>query len=562
MVILAALLMLVGHASAPRADFTELDRFGSWYNRGLAWGDYDRDGDLDLAVATGSGVSSRLYRNDGADVFTELVPFPPHPGAAGARGIAWGDYDNDGDLDLAELLANSYANHIYRNDGGDNFTTLSCIGEEVSQTACWGDYDNDGDLDLAVSNWYSQQNKLFRNEGQDTFTELDEFGADNTCGIAWGDYDNDGDLDLAVANGQGEQNRLYRNEGDGNFTGLNRFGAGEIHGIGWGDYDNDGDLDIVVAPDNMGQCRIYRNDGADEFAEFVIGSPGYHSSVAWGDYDHDGDLDLVVTRYYGDDQNKLFRNDGNDTFTELDEFGQRRSSGIAWGDYDNDGDIDLALLNDREQGNKLFRNEQNTDDYILVELEGRGVEGFTNKDGIGAKVYVYDAGTRALRGFREMASGGGNHSMPMALQAHFGVPTAGIYDVEVVWPVSGVVQRVRNVVPPSRLSILEGDGASQDDSGERLSLCFLAQNSPNPFWNGMVTEIGFSLVQSGETNLSVYDISGRKVRTLIDGHVEAGVHFTEWRGRDDRGQTLPSGIYLYRLESAEARWGRKLELLR
>lgn len=544
--ILAVAAMSIAQMSPATAGFTELDRFGAWYNRGLAWGDYDDDGDLDLAVGTGSGMGSKLYRNEGADQFTELSPFPPHPGAGGARGVVWADYDNDGDLDLAEAMANNLQNKLYRNEGGDNFTTLDRFGAGVSSTFAWGDYDNDGDLDLAVANWYGQQNKLYRNDGADNFTELNMFGAGDACALTWGDYNNDGYLDIAVTNDH-VQNKLYKNEGDGTFSELDRFGLGASHGIVWGDYDNDGDLDIALTNDDMERCKIYRNDGNDDFTEITIGPAGYGSGLTWGDYDNDGDLDLAVARYYGNQQNKLYRNDGGDNFVELNEFGQGRSMGVAWGDYDNDGDIDLALLNDQQQGNKLYRNEQNDNEYIKVNLVGRGTAGFSNRDGVGAKVRVYDAGCRTLQGFREISAGGGYYSMPVSLGAHFGLSSSAVYDVEVTWPVSGLVDLVPDVVAPCTLTIMEGATCAVEENARKASVyrTILAQNRPNPA-RGKTT-ITYQISKKTEVSLKVYDVTGGLVGELLNESQDAGQHAITWNCRDLGCHMVAPGLYFYRL---------------
>jgi Leucine-rich repeat (LRR) protein len=140
-------------------------------------------------------------------------------------------------------------------------------GSESSGSS-WGDYDNDGDLDLFVANASSQDNFLYANNGNGTFTELTTgpvvTDGGNSAGSSWGDYDSDGDLDLFVANTQNQDNFLYANDGDGTFTKVTTgpvVSDGSVsYGSSWGDYDNDGDLDLVVANYNQNNF-LYANVG-------------------------------------------------------------------------------------------------------------------------------------------------------------------------------------------------------------------------------------------------------------------------------------------------------------
>jgi hypothetical protein len=192
----------------------------------------------------------------------------------------WGDYDNDGDLDLYVVngFFSLYANFLYRNDGKGNFTKINFAGSIVSDVegstgGSWGDYDNDGYLDLYVCNSVDNAaNSLYHNNGNGTFTKITtgdmvtDLG--HSIGSSWVDYDNDGDLDLFVVNVFGSTNKLYRNNSDGTFT---KMTSGAIvtdsnfsFGCGWADYDNDGDQDVFVTNGGISQTRnnfFYRNDG-------------------------------------------------------------------------------------------------------------------------------------------------------------------------------------------------------------------------------------------------------------------------------------------------------------
>ncbi|MFC2083992.1 FG-GAP-like repeat-containing protein, partial [Bacteroidota bacterium] len=351
----------------------------------VTWGDYDNDGDLDILL-TGKypGTyfhvhTSKIYQNNGDGSFTEQTQVPL-TGVAFSS-VAWGDYDNDGDLDI--LLTgddrNAYVSKIYQNNGDGSFTEqtqISLTGVAYNSVA-WGDYDNDGDLDILLtgSTGSTYISKIYQNNGDGSFTEQTQISLTGVAysSVAWGDYDNDRDLDILLTgqiNLQTSVSKIYQNNGDGSFTEQTQISLTGVFSssVAWGDYDNDGDLDILLSgiTDSLqGVSIIYRNNGDGSFTEQTqISLTGvYSGSVAWGDYDNDGDLDILLTGYTESSYvSIIYRNNGDRSFSEQTQISLTGvySSSVVWGDYDNDGDLDILLtgsgLSNPDGISKIYKN--------------------------------------------------------------------------------------------------------------------------------------------------------------------------------------------------------------
>ena len=232
-----------------------------------AWGDYDNDGDLDILLAgRAPGTITNIYRNDGGGTFVDISAglLPLYNSF-----VDWVDYDNDGDLDVMMTGTingglGGERTRLYRNDGDDMFVdTMASIVNVNLPMFGWGDYDGDGDLDLAIAGQAGSVNttRLYQNTAGG-FVEIAAGFDDSARGsLEWGDYDNDGDLDLLQVGGW--LAKVWRNDGDNNFVDIQAdIERVETGSAAWGDYDNDGDLDILHTG-LYGSNRfatIYRND--------------------------------------------------------------------------------------------------------------------------------------------------------------------------------------------------------------------------------------------------------------------------------------------------------------
>lgn len=291
-----------------------------------SWGDYDNDGFPDLVVAHWPNPKNFQYRNNGDGAFTKITQGPIVTDAGSINGCVWGDYDRDGWLDL--FVAMYSGNHrLYHNNRDGTFSRTADLPTVGAATnPAWVDYDNDGFPDLFVPAWSSGKNALYHNNGNGTFTRITNSPLVSEGGkslsATWGDYDNDGFPDLFVANGNYDngqyQNFFYHNNGDGTFTkittGAIATGEGDSGGAAWADVDNDGDLDLLVT-NNSGQNEFfYLNNGDGTFTEItqgnLVNSGGTGNGAVFTDYDRDGFLDLFVANW-SNENNWLFRNKGN-----------------------------------------------------------------------------------------------------------------------------------------------------------------------------------------------------------------------------------------------------------
>jgi VCBS repeat protein len=370
---------------------------------GLALGDVDRDGDLDLVVGNAGSVNQLLLNNGTSNPWNGVTATDITSDANDTRGVALGDVDSDGDLDLVVGNATAQRNRLYLNNGtaspfsGVTGSDITADEEDTFDAELW-DVDGDGDLDLLVPNTGAgESNHVYLNDGDgdpwDTGLRFDiSADTDTTNELAIGDVDGDGDLDVVTGN-NGQTNCLYLNSFTASGeTGAHPFnlntvvqetlpGAAATHSMALADMDGDGDLDLIEA-DRIGAApRLTLNNGTESPWEgqttTAIGSDTYRTTgVAIGDVDSDGDLDLITANEGGfsgiggaDHPNRLFLNNGTaDPFSGVSgsNIGSTNCSTmkVALGDIDNDGDLDLVTAErDNTQRNHCYLNSGTADPF-------------------------------------------------------------------------------------------------------------------------------------------------------------------------------------------------------
>ncbi|HAS45647.1 MAG TPA: VCBS repeat-containing protein [Microscillaceae bacterium] len=352
----------------------------------VAWGDQDNDGDLDIFIMGWDGKARKtlIYSNENGQ-FEDIEAGLPGVNSVASNNLAWADLDNDNDLDLvvtgqdgSERIAK-----MFSNEGSGYFKEMpQSLGGVYASTVVWGDYDNDGDLDLLMAGHMKNQKRetlVFRNDNGKLVRIDAKLQGISRGTAAWGDYDNDGDLDILVS-GRYHPNKklskciIYQNN-NGVFTDIKANLTGISRGSSaWGDYDNDGDLDLLMSGlANNGKriTKLYKNNNGrfvDTRANLIQVS---RSSLAWGDYDNDGDLDILIMGFdnAGERVTKLYQNN-NGSFKDVKAKLMGLCAGsVAWGDYDNDGDLDILISgedNDFNQHTKIYQNTLNNGQTVKI----------------------------------------------------------------------------------------------------------------------------------------------------------------------------------------------------
>ena len=321
----------------------------------LITGDFDGDGDLDLATILNSIGSISILKNNGSGAFTQTSTVSV---GTAPYGITAGDFDGDGDLDLAVSHYSSNDVYILKNNGTGSFTVTSTIYVAAYLFGITSaDFDGDGDIDLAVTSFYTGL-FILKNNSTGTFTVTGGGLVTIPMDITAADFDGDGDVDIAV--GTKYSNTLYicKNDGSGVFSVSSTISIPN-KGITSADLDGDGDMDIALTghPWAVNFVTILKNDGSGTFAISSVVSGALNSLVIIpADFDGDGDMDLAASFYNGAATVSILKNNGTGTVTSSLVSTGSYPFGLAAGDFNGDGVLDLGVANNSSNTISILSN--------------------------------------------------------------------------------------------------------------------------------------------------------------------------------------------------------------
>ena len=454
------------HNAGPTPQSSPAGTVNPLLGAGACFLDYDADGWMDLFLINGGAEASLLYRNLGNGRFADVTDLAGLGIRSQGMGCTVGDYDNDGQIDLAVSSLGGVT--LLRNDGGGGFETVTTdagIGVDGFPLGLtFIDFDHDGDLDLYVSRFVDfarpegtnpfdfpsdaqgPGNMLWRNNGNGTFTdwttETALGGSTPGIGAVGTDLNNDRAIDFVVT-GWSESPQVFLNPREGAFDVMDwgvDFPAPSA-GVAAADFNKDGWMDLAFTHWASPGLSLWRNVDGRGFEPITLPDLGWERG--WGlapiDYDNDGWVDLAVSgETSGGGEIRVFRNRGTDGFDDVTsavgiaDLGPTAPRALVSADYDNDGDPDLLATQNGGPALLLRNDGGNDNSWLRVDLEGLN----DNRSAIGTKVEVF-AGL--LRQKIEIAGASG-YLGQSALPVTAGLGQNSEVDtVRMLWP-TGVLQ--------------------------------------------------------------------------------------------------------------------------
>jgi hypothetical protein len=560
------------------------------------WGasavDIDKNGWPDLFATKWRGaMSSQIYLNNGGTFRNIMANSPDLIAVEHAqyhtRVNVFADYDNDGDQDLVfggdeEIFLFQNNDNVFINvslsagiKGIGRPGFVSVYGYDMG---AWADYDLDGDIDLLVCQTNNPDFYLFKNTAGNFvdvaaevgLTNSNPLGEDGDAGthsarIQWIDFDLDGDPDFSAGW------LLFRND-DGYFSEVSEsLGLTPSHDVEfstWFDYDNDGDFDFlkIVHWDNTPTVNELWSNENGTFVEISdevginIPRRNIQAALNTGDYDNDGDQDVFIQINEHSAMDVLWLNEqaepGVNVFVDiapligLTKKGDRKSS--VYVDYDMDGFLDLFLPS-VDFGAIMYHNLGNNNNWVGFILEGTE----SNRDAVGTLVTLVTGNSRQMRYTKAPQS----WKVQEHPYIHFGIGQSTTIDSVIIrWPL-GRIQVLTDVTSNQYHKIQEPGGTSvKDQASPNLSTWKLLQNYPNPFNSQTIIE--YEILKSSFVTISIFNLNGQKIKTLVSEVRSAGLHSNRWDGTNESGEVVSSGTFLYTLEVDKVRGIRKLVYLK
>ena len=491
------------------------------YGSGVSTVDWNMDGWDDLTFGNSSG-GLRTFINNQGNGFTSI--HLPIIQQTESKSIMWLDIDDDGDLDFYYSDADGRIEIIenIHNTSFVNVTVLSNIPQVNVPTegSSWGDYDNDGDLDLYICRYYENpenlsseyRNVLMRNEGDFQFTDVT---TESLTGIytrasfqsVWVDWDKDGFQDLFVINDKNGANTLFHNLQNGQFEDIATQVGLDISmdamSASLGDYNSDGITDIYISDSGIGVnpqgCKLFRGTQSGVYIEeselLGVNLIEFCWAALWMDIDNDTDLDLFISEHDPVNpyqENFLFENSGTETSaplgfnlvsTDVYATDLLNSHTLASGDFDRNGWIDFVVHNIGNHKARIWMNAGFNDEpanYTQIGLKGQ----LSNTMGVGSWIEVSAGGITQTKS----TYCGENYLGQEGLYEHFGLGETSFVDsLKIKWP-SGIIDKhyaldIGNDTE-SRRFYTEGHSACQHVSDITLCGPETATVSATPFWEG------------------------------------------------------------------------------
>jgi len=432
-----------------------------------------------------------------------------------AAGIFAADFNSDGDLDLAVANSESASVSVILNYGNGTFGPEETypVGRGP-RSICAADFDGDGRVDLATPDGNCDSVSVLLNNGDGTFAphSLYEVGR-LPISILAADLNGDGHVDLATANYSASGLSILMNNGDGTFASHTEYG---INGAAWSafaaDLDGDADLDLAATVLMEDSVVVLFNEGGGTFVlDGAYGVGNHPRKVMAIDVEGDGYLDLLTINQYSNDVSVLLNN-ADGTFTEPwdQPVADGPTSGFA-ADLDGDGDLDLAIVREDFNDVQVLLNEGDGSFWDHCECL---------VDSLPISVFAADLD--------------GDGTLDLATANYLG------------GNISVLLNRGTTAVDESRA------GAPPSFS--------LSQNWPNPF--NPVTNIAYTLPMECHVKLTIYNVLGQEIVTLVNETQAPGHRMVRWDGSDHRGEQVAGGVYFYRFKAGDNLAGRKMVLLK